>query len=197
MKQKSILFLLLAASQLSADPVLTFFFKPFPQEHLVQRTLNGLKKSHGVSKRSLLSLGSANQIAGIFSTYYGFINVSDAMGQTSFPRKQSKGTLTVIATQKISPIMMFNNTVSHWEAVPGSEIAAYSFSLQEDPETKLSLWQVSEGTIPEDGQLKPTDSLIIIVKPKNLYIPLGATLAHPDANLKLPDMYIKQGIKTV
>lgn len=196
MKQKIVLFLLLAASQLSADPILTFFFRPFSQEKPTQQTLRKLKKPHAVAKRTMLGLGSHNLVAGIFSTYYGFLNVSSFIGQTSFPRKQSKGIISVIITQRISPIMMFNNTVSHWELTPGAKAAAYTFALKEDPETKLSLWEVSKAKVPENGQLQPTESIIILAKPNNVYVPIGATIAHQDANLKLPDMYVKPGINT-
>jgi hypothetical protein len=197
MKQSTILFLLCATFQLSADPILTFFFKPFPLQPTSQRTLQKLKKPHAIAKRTLQGLGSANLVAGIFSSYYGFIDVSNASGQTSFPRKQSKEVISVVITQKVSPVIMFNNTVSHWELVPGSSAAAYRFELKKDPETNLALWHVESAPVPENRQIQPTDSLLIIAKPKNVFIPIGASFAHPDANLKLPDMYIKPGINTV
>ncbi len=197
MKQKSVLFLLLLASEISAGHILTFFFVPFSNEDSARHMANKFKKPHAVAKRSLLNLGGGNPIEGIFSTYYGFLNVSDSIGQTSFPLRQSKKPLTVITTQKISPIMMFNNTVSHWELVPGSPAAAYTFAFKEDKETKLSLWEVSQAAVPENGQIPPTDTLIILAKPKNIYVPLGATLAAQDANLKLPNILARRGINTV
>ncbi len=196
MKQKNVLFLLLLGSQLSADPILTFFFRDFPQVDLARQTMDKLKKPHAIAKRTLLGLTSYNPIAGIFSTYYGFINVSDYMGQTSFPRKQSKGIIKLFITNKISPVMMFNNTVSHWELVPGAQAAAYTLELKEDPATKLSLWLVKKGTVPENGQIPATESLIILAKPYNVYIPLGATLSSQDVNLELPDIYAKKGISS-
>ncbi len=196
MKQKTVLFLLLLGSQLSADPILTFFFRNFPQVDLAQRTMDKLKKPHAIAKRTLLGLTSHNPIAGIFSTYYGFINVSDYIGQTSFPRKQSKGEIKLFITNKISPVMMFNNTVSHWELVAGAPAAAYTLELKEDPETKLSLWLVNQGTVPQNGQIPATESLIILAKPHNVYMPLGATLSSQDTNLELPDIYAKKGISS-
>lgn len=196
MKQSSLLFLLLAASQLSADPILTFFFKPFPLQSTSQRMLKKLKKPHAIAKRTIQGLGSGNLVGGIFSSYYGFINVSNASGQTSFPRKQSNEVITVVITQKVTPVMMFNNTVSHWEIVPGTSAMAYRFELKKDPETNLPLWHAEKAQVPENGQLQPTESLLIIAKPKNVFVPIGASFAYPDANLKLPDMYIKPGINT-
>lgn len=197
MKQKMVLGLLLLVSQLSADPILTFFFRTFPQEDLASQTLLKFKKPHALAKRTLMGLTAHNPIAGIFSTYYGFINVSDYMGQTSFPRKQSKGFINLFVTNKISPVMMFNNTVSHWEIVPGTPAAAYTLELKEDPETELSLWLVKQATVPKNGQLPATESLIILAKPQNIYVPLGATLSSQDANLELPDMYAKKGISSI
>ena len=196
MNQKSILFLLLLAPPLSADPILTFFFRSFPSEHLAQHTMHKLKKPHALAKRTLQGLTAHNPIAGIFSTYFGFLNVSDFIGQTSFPRKQSKGLITLFVTNKISPVMMFNNTVSHWQLVPGTPAAAYSLELKEDPVTKLSLWIVKKKVVPETGQIPATESLIIIAKPANIYVPLGATLTSQEANLVLPNMYARKGISS-
>lgn len=196
MKQSSLLLLVLFGSQISADPILTFFFKPFPQPNSSQEILKKFKKPHAIAKRTMQGFGSANVVAGIFSTYYGFINVSNTSGQTSFPRKQSKEELLVVITQKISPIIRFSNTVSHWELVPGATAAAYRFTLKKDPKTGVALWHTEKADVPENRQLQPTESLLIIAKPKNVYVPIGASFAHPDANLKLPDMYIKPGINT-
>ena len=196
MKFKNILFLLLLVPVIQADPIVTFFFRDYPNQDLAQHILQKLRKPQAIAKRALQGLALHNPRAGIFSTYYGFLNVSDYMGQTSFPRKQSKGLITAYITNKISPIMMFQNTVSHWELVPGTPAQAYTFDLKENPETKLPLWVVSKAEIDPTGQIPGQDSLIIIAQPSNVYVPLGATLSSQDANLKLPDMYVKKGIAT-
>ncbi len=195
-KTKNILFLLLLAPALQADPIVTFFFRDYPSESNAQHALQKLRKPQAIAKRSLQGLALSNPKAGIFSTYYGFLGVSDYMGQTSFPRKQSKGAITVYISNRISPIMMFKNTVSHWELAPGTPAKAYTLNLEEDPSTKLLVWVVNEAEINPNGQIPGQDSLLIIAKPSNVYVPLGATLSSQDANLKLPDMYVKKGIAT-
>ena len=69
-------------------------------------------------------------------------------------------------------------------------------TLKEDEETKLQLWQVSKIPTPENNQIPATESLVIIAKPHNIHIPLGATLTTQDANLMLPTMYVKKGINS-
>jgi len=83
-------------SALQADPILTFFFRNYPAVELAQSTLSKMRKPNAIAKRSLEGLMHHNRIAGIFSSYYGFLNVSGQSGQTSFPRKQSKGDITIV-----------------------------------------------------------------------------------------------------
>lgn len=194
MNQKIVGFLLLLMPLMHADPVITFFFRDYPTVDYAQYMLQKMTKPHGIAKRSLEGLLNHNRIAGIFSTYYGFLNVSDQSGQTLFPRKQSKGTITIVISNKITPIMMFKSTVSHWQLVPGTPAAFYTCDLKEDEETKLQIWNVTKIATPENNIIPATESLVIIAKPHNVYLPVGASLSSQDANLLLPTMYIKKGI---
>ncbi len=196
MKKLILLFVAGWSASLPADPILTFFFRDYPAIEYARYMMGKMKKPHAIAKRSLEGLGNHNRIAGIFSSYYGYINASDTNGQTMYPRKQSKGDVTVIVTNKITPIMMFQTTVSHWQIVPGTPAAFYMCTLKEDEETKLQLWQVSKIPTPENNQIPATESLVIIAKPHNIHIPLGATLTTQDANLMLPTMYVKKGINS-
>ncbi len=187
---------LLCFSPLSADPIISFFFREYPVEQRASSLLTQLKKSHGIAKQTLQGIMNPHPVAGIFSSYFGFLNVSDYNGQTTFPRKQSRPVLDIIITSKITPIIMFQHTVSHWELVPGTPATMYHAELKEDPDTQLSFWDIEKSALPADNHIPVQDALIIIAKPENIIVPTGITPLHPSANLTLPDMYVKPGIQT-
>lgn len=180
-----------------ADPVLTFFFRDYPSESLASSMIEKLRKPHAIAKRTLEGITQHNNIAGIFSCYFGFLNVSNQNGQTSFPRKQSNPAIKLLITDKISPVMMFQSTVSHWELVPGTTAELYDCVQKEDEATKVTFWDIQQAELPQNKIISPTDTLIIFAKPKNIYIPTGVTLSSMGANLILPDMYIKKGIQNI
>jgi hypothetical protein len=158
--------------------------------------MNKLRKPHGIAKQTLTGLLHHCPITGIFSSYFGYLNASDHNGQTSFPRKQSKPLLHLVITNKITPIIMFQYTISHWELVPGTPAVMYSCEQKEDPETRLVFWDVKEEPLPSNNQIPLQDALIIIAKPTNIIVPTGITLTEQSANLILPEMYVKKGIQT-
>ena len=179
-----------------ADPVITFFFKEYPYQEMAPYLMSKLKKPNGIAKRTLEGMFQHNRTAGIFSSYFGFLNSSDQNGQTTFPRKHSNTKIKLIITDKIMPVMMFQSTVSHWELIPGTPAILYDCEQKEDPSTQLTYWNIAQGTLPENNQISPNDALIIFAKPKNIYVPIGASLAKQEPNLIIPDMYIKKGIQT-
>ncbi len=199
MKQTVIIFIgicLLLTRCLYADPVITFFFRNYPEVQLAQHTMEKLKKPNGIAKQTIEGILNHNRISGIFSSYFGFLNASDQNGQTTFPRKQSNAVLQLVITNKITPITMFQYTISHWELQAGVPASVYLCEQKEDETAGISFWIVRKMPTPENNYISPTDSLIIIAKPKNIYIPTGVSLTKPEANLVLPDMYVKTGIKT-
>ena len=199
MKKKAVfftIFLILAAQQITADPIITFFFRDYPQNQMAPYLMHILKKPNAIAKRTAEGILNHNRVAGIFSSYFGFLNVSNANGQTMFPRKQSSTALTLVITNKISPIIMFRHTLSHWELVPGIDVALYHCEQKENMATGLTFWKIQKIPVPTDNFISPQDSLIILAKPKNIFVPTGITLAREGANLLLPDMYVKKGIQT-
>lgn len=189
--------LLFLGISISAGPVITFYFNEYPAtKERAEELSRTLKKPNGIAKRSLEGLTLHQPIAGIFSTYFGFLQVSNANGQTTFPRKRSNPDLKIVVTNRITPVMMFANTISHWEIEEQNPVQVYSVTLKKDPETQLSYWNVKKTEAPQNNQISPLDSIIIITKPSNFYMPEGITLAKEDANLILPDMYIQKSIHT-
>ncbi len=187
---------LLLTQSISADPIITFFFRDYPNAEL-SRTMDKLKRPHGIAKQHLKALMNPNRVSGIFATYFGFLNTSSLTGQIMFPRKQSNANFQLVISNKITPIMMFQNTISHWELEPGTPAEVYTVELKEDESTGLFFWNIQIAPLPENKQLSQTNSIIIIAKPHNLYVPTGITLTKESANLILPDIYVKKGILSV
>ncbi|MFZ5954143.1 MAG: hypothetical protein ACOYT8_03550 [Candidatus Dependentiae bacterium] len=180
---------------LEATQLLTFFYKPFPHIVIPEKTEKKVTKLSNSLKlsREHLKLLTNNRIAGIFSTYYGFLAASDIHGQTIFPRWHRTESVYVLVTEKISPIMMAHNTVSHWELEEGTAAKLYLFEKTEDPETKILFWRATQEPLPTNNQV-PRDSVTIFAHPKYVYVPLGITLAQESPHLILPDIYIKKGL---
>ena len=189
--------LLIMTGWLNAGPVITFFFRNYPTtKERADQLSSKFKKPNAIAKRSLEGLTNNILTDGIVITYFGFLQISGPNGQVVFPRKQSSTLLNIVVTNKITPIMMFSNTVSHWELEPGTPKSVYRAELTQDPQTKLWYWNLEESALEEDNIIPSANSIIIIAKPKNIYIPTGITLAKEDANLILPDMYVQKSIKT-
>lgn len=180
---------------LAATQLLTFFYKEFPHIIIPEKTEKKVAKlSNSLHlSREHFKLLSNNRVVGIFSTYYGFLAASDIHGQTIFPRWQRDQKVYVLVTEKISPIMMAHNTVSHWELEEGTAAKLYLFEKVEDKETKILFWRATQEQLPVDSRV-PQDAVTIFAHPKYVYIPLGITLAQESPHLILPDMFIKKGL---
>lgn len=179
-----------------ADRILAFFFEPYPvdTEH-AQNLSNKLPKPGHVAKNILHGYTRYSPVAGIFSTYAGYLASSDVYGYTAFPKKQVQPTVTIVVTERITPIFMLANTVHHWQLEPPFDAACYKMEQKTDETTQMLYWNSQEIPNPTDNVI-PADALIIIADPKNIYVPIGITLAQDTPNLLLPNIYVKKGIKT-
>lgn len=185
--------------QLHADALLSFFFEPYPTvfaKEYAHELDTKLKKPGRIARHRLYHQHNNNIIAGIYSTYGGFIDISDVNGQTSFPLKHDKPRILVIITTKVTPIIMAGNTVHHWELEEGTPTALYVIEKKQDTQTKLWYWEVQQHPYIEDRKI-PVESLIILARPKDIYVPLGISLSKPSPHIILPTLYVKKGIKSV
>ena len=185
----------LAILTCKAHPLVTFYLYPYPHaQDYANKISRSFRKPGKIAKRRLEGAYADNRVGGIFATYFGYLQVSSASGQVSFPRKKSVSSVKMLVTSKIEPIIMHTNTVSHWELVPGSAASLYEYVLQEDQSTGKSLWHVKQMPLPSNDHISPQETIIVIAKPTNVYIPIGATLAKKDPNLILPPLFVKKGI---
>ncbi len=174
-----------------ASPVITFFMRPYPN---AEKMIKKMKKPGKIARYTIERLADYSLSAGIFSTYGGFIQISNSNGQTTFPYKHQDPMVYLIITQKITPITMLDLMIDHWELVAGTPAAIYTIERKEDKETKTFYWDIKESQLPEDNKL-PLKSLVIIAKPKNIFVPTGIALTQDNPNLLLPDIYVRKGIK--
>jgi len=185
--------------QLYADANITVFFREFPTDSAAHAQYT-MEKSFGNPKKfartQLESIVCRNLRAGIWGTYAGFVALSNADGQMTFPRKHEKAELLIIITPKITPIIMFEQTVHHWELAPDAPVAMYRYKRKQDDETHQFYWQVKPmETIVNN--IIPHEGLVLLAKPDHLYVPLGITITHETPNLLLPPIYVKRGFNLV
>jgi len=190
-------FLLGAHSLVHSAPVITMFMTPYPESCAVIKP-DKLAKLVRPDKLAQYHLSTciAPSVVGVISTYAGFLGISNQMGETIFPLKHSHPGFQVVITPAITPIVMHSNTLSHWELDATKPCAIYSYERITDKQSDMTFWQVKEAE-PLKGCAIDPSSIIIIANPKYVYIPIGATLTPASANLILPDIYIKAGIKKV
>ena len=133
---------------------------------------------------------------GIYGLYNGYIARSDDYGLISFPRDTSKESFTLIITNQLKPTFLIGNTVKDWRLTDPQQTALFRIRREKDPETKLYYWKVLKMNLPQSHKV-PLFSIIIIAKPKNIYVPLGVTPTTKLSNLVLPPIYAKRGLDRI
>lgn len=188
---------LINAYQIGATPVITMFLVPYPHDcSSIPFDVNRLSHPGKLVRHMLQNTCNAQTPVGILATYYGFISLSDADGEISFPLKHASPALTLVVTTAISPSIMHGNTISHWELDPTKPCEIYSFERIHDVEKNIMFWHVKPAEPLPDCKI-PLDALIIIAEPEYVYIPTGISLAQQGTNIVLPDIYIKYGINKI
>lgn len=179
-----------------ADPLITIFFRDYPA---AQTEDDAAYSSHHIfgspkkfARTQLEGTVCRNLKAGIWGSYAGFLELSNADGQLTFPRKHGEPMVLLIITQRITPIIMFEQTVHHWELMPSVPHAIYRYERLQDDETGRYYWNVTQ--VPSlPNPTIPSDAVILLAKPEHLYIPTGITLTHESPSLILPSIYVKRG----
>jgi hypothetical protein len=176
---------------------LALYFRPYPSNEQHAATLADKLQSPGkIAKHTVKGLAGHSLVAGIISTYAGFLQVSDYNGFTYFPRKHSSPKIYLVITKKMTPMVMFAQTVHHWELNPGVDAHMFLIERKKDDETQTVFFDVQAAPLPED-HIIPLEAIVILAKPADLYVPLGITLTNDSENWLLPDIYVKKGINVV
>jgi len=174
-----------------ADPIISLFIRPYPNAHITTQKIGKVGK---IARYMIEGIADYQIPAGIFSTYAGYLNISDINGQIIFPRKHANPIIKLVITTRITPILMFEKTIHHWELVPGISTQMYTFEQKFDKETKTFYWDVQSAELPENNII-PLSTLVIFAKPRYFYIPTGITITEDNSNFILPSIYARKGIK--
>lgn len=176
-----------------AEQLIVEFLKPYPEvaQQDTKKLAANLDKA-GKPDRYRAKRLFSRPLSGIFATYGGFLDISDSLGEISFPRKHTKPFLYLIITQKMTPMVMSGNTIHHWELEENEPVEVYKFEQIHDEEFNTTYWLVTQEPIPQNNII-PLESLAIFVDPKYVFVPLGITLYTESPHLILPDIYIKPG----
>jgi hypothetical protein len=182
---------------LHADHVITMFLEPYPllpETSDAQLFVNKLKKPGKIAKMQLKTVNSSPDIKGIFATYGGFLDMSNYNGQISFPKKHITPMVYILITEKITPVMMAGSTIHHWEIEQNTDAKMYKAERLHDESEETYYWLVQEVPLPKDNRI-PLESITILAKPKNIFVPEGVTLTQDTPNLIVPSIFVKKGIK--
>lgn len=198
MKVSSFLFIIASVcgvTALKADNLITLFLKPYPYLENTPQTQEMVEKLGRPWKASSSGVRSAFPlISGIGATYGGYLTFSDTIGQISFPRKHTAPKLYILITPRLTPIMIAHLTIHHWELEEGTPAAMYQMELKQDPTTELYFWETTNADLPKNKRV-PREAIVLFTNPKHIYIPTGITITEKSANLVLPSVYVKRGIK--
>jgi len=145
-------------------------------------------------KKQFNAAHTARQTQGIYASYFGYLNASNAVGQIVFPRKHHDTSFTLVVTDKIEPIFMLENTISTWRVPEKSSCAYYTVERKKDVKTDVYFWDVQKTTVPKD-RIIPLDAITFIAKPEELYIPTGITPTSNNPQLALPEIFVKESIR--
>lgn len=176
-----------------ADPTITFFFKPIPD---IKQVTQKIKKPGKLAKHTVHGIVQHAPIAGILVTYAGFVTASNYNGEVVLPRKHQKTAITILVTPEMTPIALFENTILHWQLIPGEPAQMYSCELKQNGKTGGYYWDTQEVALPEDNII-PLSALVITADPKNVVVNMGETVTNETANLVLPDILVRKGINIV
>lgn len=180
-----------------ADALISFFLQAYPKvfpENYAHELENKLNKPGKIARQNVHHQYNENIVDGIFSTYGGFIDISDVNGQTSFPLKHAKPRIILVVTTKITPIIMSGNTIHHWELEEGTPADLYLIEKKQDDKTKLFYWDAQSYVYPKDRKIS-AEALVLLARPKDIYVPTGISIARKSTHLILPTIFVKKVLK--
>lgn len=180
----------------SASPhAISFFFKPAARistEPTTEELLQVISNPGPLHHRLIYQKNTARYTSGIFVLYEGRVTYSDADGKVILPRLTADETITVIVTERITPVIKHGNTVSYFQLKDAYPASFYQFSRMK--KAGKMVWKVSRD---ETTTLHvPTNAIIILALPTALTINEGIFPATPGPNLILPSIFVNSVIPT-
>ena len=182
------------------DNIISIFVKQYPLMEAYESTTQGASESISEAlrqpsfifsppKKTVRKAGSG--VESIQSSYLGFLATSSQSGQILFPRKQQSNTINILITKQISPVFMIAPaTIHHWELKEGFDCEMYEMKQSQDEKSGLYYVETQKVDLPKNKHIQ-LNTIIIFADPKEIYVPIGATIVDYTSNLILPDIYAK------
>ncbi|MDR3645956.1 MAG: hypothetical protein P4L22_00260 [Candidatus Babeliales bacterium] len=186
-----------ALQNVGATNIISFFLKEYPEKAGINNVDNTIKECN-ILKNHFQTICQSHNIShnfAIFSTYAGYLSMSNTNGQISFPRKVINNSINLLVTNKVNPVFMFGSTIAFWE-IQDPNAKMYFLERSQDKETKLFFWETKEKPLPKSNRV-PVQTIILFADPKEIYVPVGATITRSSANLLLPDIYVRKNMNNL
>lgn len=180
----------------STYDIISLYLKPYPltQDKASSQTVaNNLSRPTNLARYQSRIINEKIMPSGIFGIYAGNIDISNLNGHLVFPYKHSKPMVYLVITNQILPTVMFFNTLKNWKLRPGEPAQMFKVERKQDDVTQQLYWDVEKIDLPQDGII-PLEAVILLAKPKHIYVPEGITPTEQSPHLLLPDVYVRKGI---
>ncbi|MBT3456353.1 hypothetical protein HN446_04785 [bacterium] len=171
----------------------SLIIKQYPDidtEYEIKKAQQNLKNPYKIPRKVIKN--TTRWENGVFSIYAGQIEVSNN-SQIIFNRMHLKPEFYILVTDAIDPVFMFPNTIHHIEVLPNRPAALFSVKKVLDKKTQLHFWNAQEEPLPENHRIHK-NSIVVLAKPKNVYVPTGITISNDDPQLILPTIYLKKQV---
>jgi hypothetical protein len=202
MKYISKIFMIIVLTSLQLHPVdsiITFFVQKYPYFKMEQsKKFDPEKYSKQLKQPSFFYQTISNMqkydsaVPGVMCLYGGNVALSDKNGQMIFKRNQQTPNIYFLVTKSVLPAYMIApSTVHNWMLDPKESAQLYFAEFKADDQLELYYFEISQAKLPQDHNI-PLNTIIFIADPKDVFIPIGATLTNLSQNLTLPNIYIKR-----
>lgn len=135
------------------------------------------------------------QLGGFATLYGGYVDYSDTDGTISFPMLQSEQKIYLVITPNIELFYISGKTISHRIFLTNVPAEIYLFERKENSDKTL-YWKVSKTKKPADNSVDPL-SIVLLTKPKNIYVPTGDFITTKNSNIVLPNVYVVGNMTSV
>lgn len=191
--------LLITQISLPVDSIITFFVQKYPYFKIENhKKFDPATYSKQLKQPSFFSQTMTNivkfdsAIQGIMCLYGGTVATSDKNGQFVLTRNQQTPNIYFLVTKGIKPAYIIGpDTIHNWMIDPAQPTELYFIQFKQDDQLELYYFNVSKIELPKDNNI-PLNTILFISDPKDIFIPLGATVTELSQNLILPTIYIKK-----
>lgn len=125
-------------------------------------------------------------VDGLYASYLGYLAISDANGQITFPREQQNDTIHLLITPQVQPEFMISpSLIHHWITKRHSPAAFYEISRKKEKGLNVYYFDTKKIDVPQDI---PLNTITIYADPDHIHVQTGISLNTYSTNLVLPEL---------